>query len=194
MVLGGVLLVSPPDTEVNRNYFLRDVLVYIAATVCIFAIAADGQIKLYEACSLLVFYVAYVSLVIWTTREKPSEVGTSSLVASHDRQLQISESLLSEGEGSFLTEASAVGGSGRSSTERDGGGGGPDYLVGLTWEPESNILCKVQFVAEWPFSVARWLSIPAAEGHWSRRHRMLAACECSAATAHSHRSKRRWAG
>ena len=41
VVLGGVLLVSPPDTDVIRNSFIRDVFVYIAATVTIFAIALD---------------------------------------------------------------------------------------------------------------------------------------------------------
>lgn len=58
-MLGSVLLVSKPRLlEVEKEAFLRDVVVYIFATGTIFFVARDGLISIYEAASFLVIYVA----------------------------------------------------------------------------------------------------------------------------------------
>lgn len=156
VVLGGVLLVSPPDTDVIRNSFIRDVLVYIAATATIFAIALDGVIKLYEALLLLVFYFSYVALVVCTTRKAGPESAAGRGDSLETDSQELSQSLLS-GE-----------------TLQGGGSKGNDYFIGLSWESDASVFYKIQFVVEWPFSVLRWLSIPSAEPHWSRKHRFFA--------------------
>lgn len=163
VVLGGVLLVSPPNTDVVRNSFLRDVLVYIAATLVIFGMAWDGVIKWYEAVLLLAFYVSYVALVVYTTRSAGAEGSVRRDTLETDSQ-ELSQSLLNDETVDFRKDRS-------------------DYFIGLTWNKDANIFEKVQFVAEWPFSVLRWLSIPSAESHWSRKHRFFAACAPIGATA-----------
>lgn len=163
VVLGGVLLVTPADTEVVRNSFLRDVLVYILATLVIFGMAWDGVIKLYEALLLLVFYFCYVALVVCTTRNAGADSNERVDTLQSDSQ-ELSQSLLND---------DTVGGNSK----------GNDYFIGLTWESDASIFYKIQFVVEWPFSVLRWLSIPSAEPHWSRKHRFFAACGPIGATA-----------
>jgi sodium/potassium/calcium exchanger 6 len=148
-----VLLYTPPETDVIRNSFLRDVLVYIAATVTIFGIALDGIIKLYEALLLLGLYFSYVALVVCTTRGAAADGEKRSDSLETDSR-ELSQSLL----GDVQTKT----------------GSGSDYFIGLTWEPDASIWYKIQYIIEFPFSVLRWLSIPSAESHWSRKHRFFA--------------------
>ncbi len=48
VVLGSVIFVSRPFT-VDRVSFLRDILIYIIATVTIIAVAYDGHIHIHES-------------------------------------------------------------------------------------------------------------------------------------------------
>ena len=49
-----------------------------------------------------------------------------------------------------------------------------DNLIGLDWDSTASIYDKVVFIAEYPFSFLRWLSIPSADNSWSSRRRFMA--------------------
>jgi hypothetical protein len=62
-----------------------------------------------------------------------------------------------------------------SPTSGHGHGGGekdeaedPQFIEGLSWPSSSSKFAKVRFILEWPVSLMRWLSIPPADGKWSR--------------------------
>eukprot|EP00941_MAST-03F_sp_MAST-3F-sp1_P001458 g1458.t1 len=47
-------------------------------------------------------------------------------------------------------------------------------LGGIDWESDMNLVGKIFWILEFPFSVLRWLSIAPSDGVWDRRRRLLA--------------------
>ena len=65
VVLGSVILASPADSAtVDSISFMRDVIVYLIATVIIIILALSKRVALWEASLFLVLYILYVIIVV----------------------------------------------------------------------------------------------------------------------------------
>lgn len=189
VILGTVILCA--DVEVDRSSFLRDILVYIIASVGIMLTVMDGSINLFESLMFLVLYVMYVFVVLvgsWWTRKQQEAVREAEKAnniyhelpnaASEDPNAHMYTRSSShfdptmdnphvQSDIQFLTD-----------DER-----GEAALAGLTWDGSAHPVSKLIVVLEYPFSLLRWLSIPSATADWDAKRRFLAACSPACAGA-----------
>ena len=163
VVLGSVLLAADRARaawRVDRRVFLRDICVYVGAVLSIFFVACDGTVELWEALLFLVIYAAYIAVVVVQSRTAapvapdalPRHPAAAPAAAPLDAPL-------------LPVDAAAP----------PKVAGAP--MAGLDWGlvRDGPAWAKVQFVAEYPFSVLRWLSIPGSDGAWDRRRRVFTA-------------------
>jgi sodium/potassium/calcium exchanger 6 len=69
VVLGSVMLAAPRNSvRVDKTSLMRDVSVYLVATVVIIAVSATRSIALWEALLFLILYILYVLIVVIHSR------------------------------------------------------------------------------------------------------------------------------
>jgi sodium/potassium/calcium exchanger 6 len=190
VVLGAVLLVTPRgQLLVAKASMQRDVLAYLGTVIVIVSVAWDDKITAFDAFGLLFVYFAYVTTVVVRS------------VTGKD------------GKGGNENGGGGSGGSGDGGQKEVEAEGGPAPLAGLTWPageggtmlfveraqvrhaivsvgvapllPQSLTLCLSvsQVVAELPFTLLRWASIPSADAHWDPKRRAFAVASPSGLAA-----------
>ena len=71
VVLGSVILcTTPANLEVDRVPFLRDLGMYLLCTCAIFFFCLDGVVTMLEALGFIVVYLAYIVIVLVSSRSK----------------------------------------------------------------------------------------------------------------------------
>jgi len=200
LVLGCVLLVSTCEPQVERAGFQRDLVAYFVTVVAIVVIAHDGNVYIYEALSLLCIYFAYVAVVVSSASRSPRQGGATSNSNARGSNLRNSKSndryrtLLpgnTSGSHEPLTTPGLGPGSGTMTDERTSSAEDLPVIAGFEWPAfaarESNadnrsyllsdaltIFYRAQVVAEWPFSVMRWLTCPCVDRAWDSKRRFIA--------------------
>jgi sodium/potassium/calcium exchanger 6 len=74
LVLGCVLLSTSGPTCVQAKPFVRDAAAYSIVIVYMVSVTWDGTIYLFEALLFFVLYAAYVAVVVWPTRRRPTQL------------------------------------------------------------------------------------------------------------------------
>ena len=98
-VVGAVALVTPEGLKA-RGMFIRDILMLILATLCLFVVFKDGEVTRSESVAFLVLYVFYVVIVIAGDRvppmlksERPAWHAAREAKTDPSRQSSLHESL-----------------------------------------------------------------------------------------------------
>jgi sodium/potassium/calcium exchanger 6 len=204
VVLAAVILYATQDgkeCKVNTDP-IRDIVSFAVTLAAVFWFVADGRVTSVEAMATIGAYVIYVIGVVWYTKRRGGHSNdedavmalaqgrqTASISSSSWSRKSIASHHLSD------EHIAGRGSQGRSELEKglvaavavqipavpagNGSGGDDDgdtseELIGLDWDPTASTFDKVTFVLEYPISFFRWLSIPGADGAWSRRRRFLA--------------------
>ena len=168
-VLGAVVIVATKNGRctVEKSSFLRDIGVFCLAIALILVTASSGgEITMNESLLFLALYVVYVVLVIASTRVPFLKrcFGTADVGGEDGMGASASDQLLR----TELTAPTDGLGKGIDAADED-----PSACVGLDWDPDASFLDKFIFVAEYPFSWLRWLSIANFDGEWSAKRRYL---------------------
>eukprot|EP01065_Artemidia_motanka_P049414 TRINITY_DN8177_c4_g1_i1.p1 TRINITY_DN8177_c4_g1~~TRINITY_DN8177_c4_g1_i1.p1 ORF type:complete len:593 (+),score=103.32 TRINITY_DN8177_c4_g1_i1:248-2026(+) len=192
VVLGAVTLVATRDGEectvAGRN-FVRDVSVFVVALVAVLLFSVtDGSISLAESFVVIAIYAVYVSIVVLVSRNESDEAEGADLDKEHliavpDPERHSAHSLVStpsQRNDHAQERASRVVALLRDDrsqtvpvTEREQSQEGDVRCVGLDWESDTSLISKIIFVAEYPFSWMRWLSICSSDGEWDVRRRVM---------------------
>ena len=197
VVLAAVILYATQDGKectVDKTP-IRDILSFAVVLAALFVFVVTGdKVTTDEALCIIGAYIIYVICVIVYEKKygAPSdgarETSNSSLIWS--RRSTSSQSVLENGlETGLIKSHSSVqapeqitkaGEEETSSVQapeqitKAGEEEMEDNLIGLDWDSTASIYDKVVFIAEYPFSFLRWLSIPSADNSWSSRRRFMA--------------------
>ncbi|KAJ8601881.1 hypothetical protein CTAYLR_002635 [Chrysophaeum taylorii] len=148
VVLGSVVLCARGDCAVDAKPFARDAATLGLSVFSIAACVIDGRIQLVESAAIISLYVVYVVYVV--SNRPPPEQPDADEPCDDDDTL----------EGGDTYYQSNV-----------------PSLRGVHWSAASTRFSKAVHVLEFPFSVLRHLSIPAATfEHWGQTRRRVAAC------------------
>lgn len=104
-----VIIVSPNEIRLKRQFFLRDsVFLMIAMSTLLFDILVMGQISLISS-SLFVFaYVVYVVFVIMQSRVSGKEDEKCGIVHQYKAQVEMTETTYVSGSSSLNSPPSAL--------------------------------------------------------------------------------------
>lgn len=148
VVLGAVILSSRRDCSLDPKPFARDATTLALSVFAIAACVLDGRIQLVESATVVGLYALYVLYIISSRDNKPLPVENEPTA----------ETTTVDEAGEFQTETSSL------------------SLRGVHWDSTSSRFSKAFHVLEWPFAVARHLSIPAATFEsWGPARRRVAA-------------------
>jgi len=190
VVLGSVLLVTDPATlAVDRKPFLRDLGMYMLCTLAVFFVAVDGKVDMFEALMFLVGYLLYIVFVLVTatpTLDDADEYDEIASVLSHSEPLVPSDSRdlsvtkppscddhtgMRDSFRQYSTASHFVHHAAAIEAE-------DSRLLGFNDYPDLAIDGKLAFFLWWvefPLSLLRHLSIPAADPFWDQNRRVLSA-------------------
>eukprot|EP00897_Mesotaenium_endlicherianum_P009155 jgi/Mesen1/8268/ME000448S07416 len=82
-VVGCVAAVAAPFA-VHRRPFLRDILFYLVAAVCVFLIYCSGVVYLWQSVGLILYYVVFVITTVVTDRRHRHERSSASSCSDRD--------------------------------------------------------------------------------------------------------------
>eukprot|EP00933_Yihiella_yeosuensis_P036869 TRINITY_DN30681_c0_g1_i1.p1 TRINITY_DN30681_c0_g1~~TRINITY_DN30681_c0_g1_i1.p1 ORF type:complete len:567 (+),score=49.72 TRINITY_DN30681_c0_g1_i1:108-1808(+) len=183
LVLAFCFLTKSGSTKVDPYPFLRDSISYVLVVVFMVYVTWDSTVTFLESASFFIVYVLYVALVILPARFRPRNFARTPIEELEEELDQIND------EGRIRNEDVSHGKSneGRGSSQEmadlddfmllESDCEGPreemkDHLEGLNPGAAEGLLRLTQVTMEMPFTIARHLSIPAA--NWNFRRRILA--------------------
>lgn len=189
VVLGMVILCGRRrrGVAVDGKPFARDAAMLAFSVFAIAACVLDGRIQLVESGAIFAAYVFYVVYVISHNRGlASSSSSTTTSSRSEGRGGQHEMTSMRDAEGG-LDDSSEDEDKGRRVAEDNSYQSEASRTVGLSlrgihWSSTTSPFSKAVHVIEWPFSILRHLSIPAATfDDWGSARRTVAASSCCGA-------------
>jgi sodium/potassium/calcium exchanger 6 len=164
VVLGSVCIVANKNLgsgwQIDKVTFWRDYIFYICALASILGAASSGSISKTEPLVFVSLYVAYIIFAVATSvmakKNKDPALGFEDLPGDTN-DVDKSALLSSLADGSLSTSVQDL------PTDDDNDDDEGVVFVGLDWDPDASKLDKAFFIFEFPFSLLRWISIPAAD-------------------------------
>eukprot|EP00518_Triparma_eleuthera_P021404 CAMPEP_0197557182 /NCGR_PEP_ID=MMETSP1320-20131121/16565_1 /TAXON_ID=91990 /ORGANISM="Bolidomonas sp., Strain RCC2347" /LENGTH=530 /DNA_ID=CAMNT_0043118385 /DNA_START=176 /DNA_END=1764 /DNA_ORIENTATION=+ len=193
VVLGSVILcTTPSNLEVDRVPFLRDLGMYLLCTCSIFFFCLDGVVTMPEALGFIVVYLAYIVIVLVSSRSKDDEFDgqpklDTSLIGAIDGSSDPVLDALMDGRESYGSYSNNTPRSSlrQYSTQSHANShhskllaADDDHILGYNDVPnveEDGRLALLCWYVEFPLSLLRHLSIPSADPFWCRKRRMFSA-------------------